>query len=386
MWYKVKLFFKTLFGSKPAPTPSKPIEPVVTVPKPLGPIGSIEGQIGALVAEEIKNYPELIEHNTSVFFWQCVFKAMAYAESSFKPASRYVESGISTKDMVTGGANTSEGLFQLSYQDAKLHGAPFNWSVDKNKMPLDPTKTIFDLRNNTIAAMIILNKQLGKGLGLITKSKPYYWAVLDTSRPGHKVYLNKFNKLIESAVIAPSSPVTTSGIKNVAIIIGHGAGDSGATGQGTSEFVYNSKVAAIIEGSKDHGKNIKLFWRDSRGISGVNGDVKKYQDDLSIELHLNSYNGTAKGCEVLTLAGDTASIKIAQSFADSFCKEFDRVKRNIDGVKELASSDRGHYSLLAVNDPPPSILVEPFFIDNKDEWIAPDIYAAFIIKWLKGLV
>ena len=385
LWNWIKGLFKK---DKPANLPiyKNPIDEAIeaTRPKPLGPIGSVEAKIGLIVAEEIKNYPEILKENSSVEYWQSVFKAVAYAESGFNPLSRYVEKGISDKDLVTGKANVSEGLFQLSYQDCKLHGCPFDWSIDKNKGPLDPSKTIFDVRNNTIAAMIILNKQLGKGLGMITKGKPYYWAVLDTSRPGHKNFLSKFVQYRSTKVELPVKEGSFS-IKNVAIIIGHGAGDSGATGQGTNEFAYNSKVADIVLKSKEHGKNIKLFFRDSRGIGGVNGDVKKYNDDFSLELHLNSYNGSAKGCEVLTLAGDSASIKVARKFADSFCLKFGRVKRDGDGVKELRSSDRGHYSLLSVNDPPPSILVEPFFIDNKAEWIEPEVYAEFLIGFLKEL-
>jgi len=389
----IKNFFRNLFKKSPQvkkeAAEKNPIDEAIEAssPKPSAPIGDVESRIGDLVEQELKNYPNLLKYNSSPVFWKNVFKAMAYAESSFNLTSRYVETGIPTKDLVTGKHNTSEGLFQLSYQDSKIHGAPFNWELDKNKGPLDPTKTIFDLRNNTIGAMIILNKQLGKGLGLITKGNPYYWAVLDTSRPGHKRYLEKFEKLnskiseVPPVINNPSS--SESKIKNVAIIIGHGAGDSGAVGNGTNEFAYNSKVAQLVLESKEHGKNIKLFWRDSRGISGVNGDVKKYNDDLSIELHLNSYNGSAKGCEVLTLAKDEVSIKIARDFSDKFCAKFNRIKRDGDGVKELNPKDRGHYSLLSVNDPPPSILVEPFFIDNTNEFIQPEVYAKFIIEWLK---
>lgn len=179
-----------------------------------------------------------------------------------------------------------------------------------------------------------------------------------------------------------SSP---SKFKKIALIIGHGYGDSGAIGWNKmEEHDYNKKVAYIVqEAIKD--REIRLFWRGKTGITGVNGAVRAWDDDLSIELHLNSYNGKAFGCEVLTLKGDKVSVEMGRFFAREFCKKFNRTIRNEDGVKELSSSDRGHYSLALVNDPPPSILVEPFFIDNKNEWIEPETYAAFLIEWIKKI-
>lgn len=378
--------FRKLFPKKPAPVKAPIIFPDI-----------IEKQIDAIIQSTLSRFPYLVRYNPDVAFWQRIFKAMAYAESSFNPYSRYVEKGIKTKDQVTGGPNVSEGLFQLSQQDYKLHGAPFNWNVDKHLSENDPSKTIFDVKNNTLAAMIILDKQLSKGISLYTSAAPYYWAVLDKSRPGHKTFLAKlasYEQAPKESAPAPvpnpvptPAPVTNTGskIKNVAIIIGHGAGDSGAVGHSTNEFAYNTKVSKIIQDSAEHGKKITLFWRDSRGLAGVNSDVQKFNDDLSIELHLNSFNGVAKGCEILTLANDKVSILLAQDLADDFCKKFNRVKRDGDGVKELKKGERGHYSMALVNDPAPSILVEPFFIDNPAEWIEPEVYAAFLIDWLKSV-
>jgi N-acetylmuramoyl-L-alanine amidase len=201
------------------------------------------------------------------------------------------------------------------------------------------------------------------------------------------------SKPIDPVITPPiknEEPATTGtaskyGIKKIALIIGHGHGDPGAPGfNRMMEFDYNSKVARILE-QKIKGKEIKLFWRGASGITGVNTSARLWDDDLSIELHCNSYNGKAKGCEVLTLKADKVSIKVGQDFAKAFCSKFGRVMRDGDGVKELSSSDRGHYSLALVNDPPPSILLEPFFIDNPDEWIDPEVYAQFLIDWISTL-
>ncbi len=172
--------------------------------------------------------------------------------------------------------------------------------------------------------------------------------------------------------------------KKIAIIIGHGHGDSGAESwdEKRNEFEYSSIVANyLFNNVKNH--EIRLFWRDYRGISGVNSDVGRWDDDLSIELHCNSADSSsANGCEILCLGSDKEAIKLGQDLATKFCKHFNRKIRDTDGVKELKRSDRGHYSLALVDDGKPSILVEPFFISNPNEWIEPLVYAEFLADWI----
>lgn len=197
---------------------------------------------------------------------------------------------------------------------------------------------------------------------------------------------NPVGKKEPEIVIPPQPQVESDGsIKRIAIIIGHGHGDSGAVGyKGVKEFDYNSKVAKYIQ-EKVKSKEIKLFWRGALGITGVNGAVRVWNDDLSIELHCNSADTMAFGCEVLTLSNDKVSIKMGQRFAQQFCARFNRRIRNSDGVKELGERDRGHYSLELVNDPPPSILVEPFFLNNPQEWIEHDEYGQFLVEFIEAL-
>ena len=384
LWNWIKGLFKK---DKPANLPiyKNPIDEAIeaTRPKPLGPIGNVEVKIGLIVAEEIKNYPEILKENPSVEYWQSVFKAMAYAESGFNPLSRYVEKGISDKDLITGKANVSEGLFQLSYQDSKIHGCPFDWSIDKSKGLLDPSKTIFDVRNNTVAAMIILNKQLGKGLGMITKGKPYYWAVLDTSRPGHKNFLSKFVQYRSTKVELPVKESSDGSDKKIAILIGHGQGDGGATcWNGTTEHDYNKKVAEII---KSKMPNVTLYFKSKVGDwAPVYVQMAVSRPDVSIELHLNAYNGQAKGCEVLITS--EAARSLGEKFASMFCLKFGRVMRGSRGIKWLGNGDRGFgnvYSASKVSKK--AILLESFFCDNKAEWIDPEVYAEFLIGFLKEL-
>jgi len=181
--------------------------------------------------------------------------------------------------------------------------------------------------------------------------------------------------------------VTKGRFNNIAIIIGHGYGDPGAESwdKKRNEFEYNSIVAKYIKENLPD-KIVELFFRDKFGITGVNTRVRVWNDDLSIELHCNSAsNSNAKGCEILCLGSDKEAIKLGQHLADSFCEKFNRVKRDTDGVKELKKGDRGHYSLTLVDDGQPSILMEPFFINNPNEWIEPLVYAEWLVGELKKL-
>lgn len=371
----------------------------VETPAPTTPASKVdlELKIDLYVQSNISKYPNLSKFKNDLSFWKNHFKALAFAESSFNQTETYIEDlGI---DRVTGKKNTSEGYYQMSYQDSVIHGCAFDWSVDKKKAMKDKDKTIFNLERNLECAMIVTNKQLAVRGVLFTDGKPYYWSVLDQKNPRHQVYLKKLNSYkpaptVPVVVITPVKPVETevkpvpveskSKFKRIAVIIGHGAGDSGAVGNGTNEFAYHSQVAKALQGLCPQ-KEIKLFFRDKRGIGGVNDDAEDWGGDLTIELHLNSFNGKAKGCEVLVLSGDDASIKMGQDFANLFCSTYSRIKRDMDGVKELKKGDRGHYSLLLVNDPPPSILIEPFFIDTPSEFIPPEEFTKFLANWINKL-
>ncbi|GAB1376875.1 hypothetical protein MASR1M48_17270 [Lactococcus petauri] len=381
-------FLKKLFGIGSKKGSSNEKAPAVSHEK-------VELAMDLFVKEHLSNYPNLLKFKNDLSFWQNHFKALAFAESTFNQVERYEEDlGI---DKVTGKKNTSEGYFQMSYQDSLLHGCPFDWSADKAKDAKDKTKTIFNLERNLECAMILTNKQLAVRGMLFTKGKPYYWSVLDQDNPRHAVYLKQLNLYKQTNSMpapAPVEPVKTevivvpqsssSKIKKIAVIIGHGHGDSGATGNGTTEFEYHSKVAKGLQ-ALCPTKEIKLFFRDGRGIGGVNADAEKWGGDLTLELHLNSFNGKAKGCEVLVLSKDEVSIKMGQNFADLFCSTYNRIKRDMDGVKELKKGDRGHYSLLLVDDPAPSILIEPFFIDNPAEFIQPEEFLRFLANWINKL-
>jgi N-acetylmuramoyl-L-alanine amidase len=172
--------------------------------------------------------------------------------------------------------------------------------------------------------------------------------------------------------------------KRIAIIVGHGNGDGGAdTIDGSNEFEYNSFVAEYVK--KNSKQLVETFYRGPSGIVGVGLKAVAWKADISIELHLNSFNGIARGCEVLVLNGDKESAKIGTLFARSFCEKFSRVLRGDNGIKWLSTADRGGASLKAVSPIKQSILVEPLFCDNRLELLPKETYAKFLTNFVDEL-
>jgi len=183
-------------------------------------------------------------------------------------------------------------------------------------------------------------------------------------------------------VVVP--PVQNGPIKSglrIAVVRGHGGNDSGAVGNGTSEVEYNTFVMKYVEANTP--RNVRCFYGNS-SMGAVLSSLT-FKPDVTIQLHLNSYNTQAKGCEVLVVKGDTKSYPIAEKFAAAFTARFGRVLRRPEakGKKILESSDRGVSSLKASTGI--KILVEPFFIDNKNDFVPREDYAKFLLDFVEGI-
>lgn len=204
-----------------------------------------------------------------------------------------------------------------------------------------------------------------------------------------------FKKKQETPVVKPQEqapvelPVETkpsTGIKKIAILVGHGAGDSGAICyNGTEEHNYNLQVAKILL-SENSNKELSMFLKSPSGWVSTYLKVALFNPDLTIELHLNAATGSAVGCEVLCLSNDEKSAEIGRSFAKAFTGKFGRKLRREQGINFISAGDRGYGNIKGCKAlSPGSILVEPFFCDNKNEWIEPVEYAKFVKEWLNNL-
>ncbi len=119
-------------------------------------------------------------------FWAYFFQALAGAEAGLKPTAdvRHTEPEVAVVDGVSHRMVRSEGLLQLTYEDADRYGCAFDWDNDKTLPEHDPSKTILQPKNNLTCGITILTNQLiVQKRPLVTKSS--YWATL---RPGGYSY------------------------------------------------------------------------------------------------------------------------------------------------------------------------------------------------------
>lgn len=125
--------------------------------------------------------------------------------------------------------------------------------------------------------------------------------------------------------------------------------------------------------------------RDEGGVKGAASRLVKRGFNCSLEPHKNAFNGKAHGFEILCLHDDELSIDVAEILAQAFKEKYpDRRLRHGNGVKKIRKGDRGYYNLRDAKRAGMMIalLSESFFIDNPNEWIAPDEMAKF---WLENL-
>jgi len=168
----------------------------------------------------------------------------------------------------------------------------------------------------------------------------------------------------------------------IALVRGHGGNDPGAVGNGTNEVEYNTWVMDYVASKTT--RNLECFKSDS-SVKAVLSSLP-FKPDITIQLHLNSYNEVAHGCEVLVIDGDRKSYAIAEKFAKEFTIKFGRKLRRPEafGKKLLSSSDGGAASLKATLVGV-KILVEPFFIDNKNDFLPKEEYAKFLLDFTERL-
>lgn len=207
-----------------------------------------------------------------------------------------------------------------------------------------------------------------------------YWYRFLEWLKGKKSNSNETSSGSDTSPEVEVNPIKTG--TRIALVRGHGGNDSGAAGNGTTEVAYNSWVMDYVTSKTT--KNVKVF----KGSSSVNAVAlsKSFNPEIVIQMHLNAFDGTAKGCEVLVIKGDTKSYPLAEKFAADFTKKFNRVLRRSGdkGKKILSSGDRGVASLVASGNCI-KFLVEPFFIDNRSDFVSKEEYAQFLLEWIEAL-
>jgi hypothetical protein len=125
-------------------------------------------------------------------FWAYFFQALAGAEAGLRATAnvRHTEPEVSVVDAVSHRMVRSEGLLQLTYEDADRYGCDFDWDRDKELPEHDPDKTILQPKNNLLCGVKILTNQLiDQRKPLLTHSS--YWSTLRPSYPGNSTFLKQ---------------------------------------------------------------------------------------------------------------------------------------------------------------------------------------------------
>ena len=129
-------------------------------------------------------------------FWAYFFQALSGAEAGLKATSnvQHSEPEVAVVDRVSHRMVRSEGLLQLTYEDAKRYGCDFDWNADKRLREHDPDKTILQPENNLLCGVNILENQLVvQKRPLVTRSS--YWSTLRPGWPGNRVFIQQMSNV-----------------------------------------------------------------------------------------------------------------------------------------------------------------------------------------------
>jgi len=151
-------------------------------------------------------------------YWAYFFQALSGAEAGLDATSnvRHTEPEVAVKDNVSHRMVRSEGLLQLTYEDANRYGCEFDWEKDRNLGEHDPARTILQPANNLLCGVKILEFQLiHQRKPLLSKTS--YWSPLRPGWPGFRVFLKQMSNVPEACggtkvSALASTPAGTPGV------------------------------------------------------------------------------------------------------------------------------------------------------------------------------
>lgn len=126
--------------------------------------------------------------------WADILQSISLPESGWKPTLRYRETGLGI-DSVTHLPVYSEGLLQLSYQDARNYPMAsvcqeISWAKDKSKSVSDPTRTILNPRINLVCGLQIMNRLITRYPKLgAREALGKYWSTMRLGKCEARKYL-----------------------------------------------------------------------------------------------------------------------------------------------------------------------------------------------------
>ncbi len=168
-------------------------------------------------------------------------------------------------------------------------------------------------------------------------------------------------------------------VKTIGLIVGHTEKDKGATiyNGAIQEYDYWSEVVENLNLEKEYA----VGFRDRNGVAGACSEIRAklgFNPDIILELHFNSYNGEAKGCEAL--------FTNSKELAEEFCFFMEKKGQKNRGAKDVYKNGRGIKNMeIAQRYCDNNILIEPFFADNKDDYITIKKMTEYLQEFLNWL-
>lgn len=173
----------------------------------------------------------------------------------------------------------------------------------------------------------------------------------------------------------------------VALIIGHNKRSKGAYSPflEKSEYDYYKEVTDIVNKIDD---TIDIYSRSAKDgyiseMRPVVAEINKHNYDYVLELHFNSADRNARGCECLIYKNSEKGKNVAKSFNKMLSEEFDIPIRGKGLIEITNDNQRGGYGIC--NTYCPYVLIEPFFGSNEEarKFKNPEIMARFILKFIR---
>ncbi len=174
-------------------------------------------------------------------------------------------------------------------------------------------------------------------------------------------------------------------VRRVILAAGHGGGDRGAVGQGTTEAAecidIVNRAAELLrrDGQVEvivvpHELNLQAQ------IDWVNARFKNLNDGICIEVHKNSFGQPAHGVEVWYYGGDPQSASYAQRVLNGLLLISGLANR---GIKPDTANRHGSLGWVRLTNPW-AVLAEVGFVSNGGDPVGPDANARYAVGLMRG--
>jgi hypothetical protein len=131
-----------------------------------------------------------VTEEQKINFWAFLISTIAKFESDFNVTKRTAHESGST-DPVTQLPKYREGLLHTSYADAQIYkGCQFDWSADRDLLPSNSKKTIFNPLVSIKCGIAILESQV-TSTSKISVDKGGYWETLNPGSKKNKIKMIK---------------------------------------------------------------------------------------------------------------------------------------------------------------------------------------------------